>query len=545
MTDKVEFYVQRLAAAKTVRSNWDAQWEEAAARILPAHRDSFFGQNQAQRTEGQKKTEQQFDSTAAFAAQRFSSVIESLIVPQGSIWHLLKPVDPVLRKNRQVREYFDALSEVLWSYRYRPVGNFVGNSQQAFLGLGVYGNCALYIDAPEGQKGLRYRNIHLGEAYFIENHANVVDTVYRVFARDARQLIQAFGDAVPQDVVEQAKLATSNRKYQVLHVVHPREDYMPGGIGASGKPFLSCYILLDGEKKILREGGYNSFPYAVSRYTQSSGETYGRGPAQWVLPAIKVLNEEKKTMLKQGHRISDPVLLMHDDDQLGNFSMKPGAKNSGSVTADGKLLVHTLPTGNLAMNEKMMEIEQAVIKDAFLISLFEILVEDRKEMTATEVLQRAQEKGMLLAPTAGRIEAEFLGPMIEREIDLLMQQNPRGMPRVPPILQQMEAEFKIEYDSPMSRMKRSEKASGFLRSLNTAAEYTRLTGDPRPLDWFAIDRAFPEIQDIQGAPTLWTSTQEEVDAIREQRSQAQQIQQITDAAPALASITKQLPTQGP
>jgi hypothetical protein len=189
----------------------------------------------------------------------------------------------------------------------------------------------------------------------------------------------------------------------------------------------------------------------------------------------------------------------------------------------------------------MMDMEKAVIKDAFLISLFEILVEDRKEMTATEVLERAREKGMLLAPTAGRIESEFLGPLLEREIDLLQQQG--LVPPMPPILQQANAEYRIEYDSPMSRMRRAEKVSGFLRSLDQAANYTRLTGDPSPLDWYAFDRAMPEIQDILGAPVGWTSTEDEVAAKRQQRSQQQQIQQLTAAAPALATVQKQLPNQ--
>jgi hypothetical protein len=535
----LDFYTQRLAALRTVRGNWDSQWEEAAARIVPAHRDSFSNRGQFI-TEGQKKTELQFDSTAAFAAQRFSSVIESLITPQSSIWHLLRAVDPMLRKKRQVREFFDQLSEVLYNYRYRTIANFVGNSQQVYLSLGVYGNGVLYVDRPDRSKGLRYRNVHLGEAYFVENHAGIVDTLYRTMFLDSRQMLQRFGDACPVEVSDDAKMPQSVRKWQVLHVVHPRDDFTPGYIGAQGMAFKSCYMLID-TKQLLREGGYNSFPYAVTRYTQASGETYGRGPAQWVLPAIKVLNEEKKTMLEQGHRQVNPVLLAHDDGNLGSFSLRAGTLNAGGVSAEGRALVHALPVGNLAVNEKMMEMEKVVIKDAFLISLFEILVEDRKEMTATEVLERAREKGMLLAPTAGRIESEFLGPLIEREIDLLQQQG--LMPPMPAILQQANAEYKIEYDSPMSRMRRTERASGFVRSLDMAANYTRLTGDPSPLDWYAIDRAMPELNDIFGAPVDWTSTEDEVAAKRQQRSQQQQIQQLTDAAPALATVQKQIPHQ--
>lgn len=537
MSEFSQFHTQRLAALRRDRANFDAQWEEAAAIIVPAHRDTFLGRgnNEHRAFQGQKKTEQQYDSTAAFAALRFATVIESLATPQSSIWHLMKPTDPVLRRNRAVRSFFDELNEVVFSYRYRPVGNFVGNSQQVYLGLGVYGNGLLFVDQPEKAKGLRYRSVHLGEAYFVENHAGVVDTVYRVFSLTARQLVQKYGDAVPDGVKEAADRPSQiDKKFEVLHCVLPRTDYSPGRVDSKGLPWQSVHLLVE-TNEMLREGGFNSFPYAVARYTQMPGESYGRGPAQWVLPAIKTLNEEKRTILKQGHRTVDPVLLAHDDGNLGNFQLKAGVLNPGGVSKDGRPLVHALPVGNIAVGDKMMDMEKAVINDAFLITLFQILVET-PQMTATEVLERAREKGMLLAPTAGRLQAEFLGPLIEREIDLLARQG--LLPPMPAMLADAAAEYRIEYDSPMSRMQRAEKASGFMRALDVAANYAKMTNDPEPLDWLNFDEAMPEILDIQGAPTRWTRSAEDVAARREQRAQAAQVQQVADVAPAVAGVAK-------
>lgn len=540
MSDLTMYHCQRLQSLKTDRYNWDSQWEEAAARIVPAHKDSFLGVSVGQ-FGGEKKTEQQYDSTAAFAALRFASVIESLATPQNSIWHLLKAVDPALRKNRAVRQFFDDLSEVLWNYRYRPTANFVGNSQQAYLSLGVYGNGILYIDQPDGQRqrGVRYRNIHLGEAYFVENHAGIIDTLYRPFKLTARQLLQQFDEEkIPDEVKEAAKNAGQTEKqYEVLHCVYPRADYNPERVDSKGMAFASLYILTD-KKIVLEEGGYRTFPFAISRYTQASGEVYGRGPAQWVLPAIKVLNEEKRTVLKQGHRVVDPVLLAHDDGNLDSFSMKAGVLNAGGVSKDGRLLVQPLPTGNIAVGDKLMQMEKDVINDAFLITLFQILI-DTPQMTATEVLERAREKGMLLAPTAGRLQAEFLGPMIEREIDILASQS--LLPPMPPILQQAAAEYRIEYSNPLSRMARAEKAVGFMRALDAAANYAKLTGDPEPLDHFDFDSAMPEILDINGAPVSWTRDPGDIAARRKQRADAAQAQQMIEAGPAVAGLMKAAP----
>ena len=61
MTDKTQFHIQRLDSLRQDRGNWNAQWEEAAAIIVPAHRDTFLGRgnNEHRAFQGQKKTEQQ------------------------------------------------------------------------------------------------------------------------------------------------------------------------------------------------------------------------------------------------------------------------------------------------------------------------------------------------------------------------------------------------------------------------------------------------------------------------------------------------------
>jgi hypothetical protein len=525
VTDLTEYHVQRLGALRTERSNWDAQWEEAAARVLPAHRDSFFSRGIGVGQSGAKKTELQFDATTAFAALRFSSVMESLVTPQGSIWHLLKLLDKTLQRNRAVRQFFDDLNETLYNYRYRPVANFVGNSQQVYLGLGVYGNGLVYIDKPDDSKGLRYRNVH-------------VDTVYRSYLLSVRDIVdlgRKQGWTVPEAVTQLADNPQQrDTKKEIIHCVYPRDDYEPGRMDGPGKKFASIYIYAE-TKEPLKVWGYDSFPYAVARYTQASGETYGRGPAQWVLPSIKLLNEQKKTVLKQGHRVVDPVLLAHDDGNLASFSLKAGALNAGGISKDGKRLIDVLPTGNIAVGDKMMDMEKAVINDAFLISLFQILI-DTPQMTATEVLERAREKGMLLAPTAGRLQAEFLGPMIEREIDLLARQG--LMPPMPLILQQAAAEYRVEYDNPLSRMARAEKASGFMRALSMASEYAKMTGDMEPLDHLDFDRAMPQILDINGAPVDWTRDPDAIAKRRAERAKQAQMAQMVDAAPAAAGLMK-------
>ena len=107
-----------------------------------------------------------------------------------------------------------------------------------------------------------------------------------------------------------------------------------------------------------------------------------------------------------------------------------------------------------------------VINDAFLVTLFQILV-DAPQMTATEAMLRAQEKGALLAPTMGRQQSEFLGPLIEREIDILSRAG--ALPPMPDALVKAGGMVEVEYQSPLNRAQRSEEGVAILRTLESLA----------------------------------------------------------------------------
>jgi hypothetical protein len=218
------------------------------------------------------------------------------------------------------------------------------------------------------------------------------------------------------------------------------------------------------------------------------------------------------------------------------LTLKPGAINYGGVSAEGRSLVHPLPSGNLAIAKDMMDEERSVINDAFLITLFQILVET-PQMTATEVLERAREKSALLAPIMGRQQSEALGPMIEREVDILMEQ--RLLPPLTDAMREAGADYKVEYESPLSRMQKAEASAGALRMYQYAGEIAATTQDPSALDWFNVDEMMPALAESQAMPASWMRSEKEVEAIRKGRQQQAATQQLIDAAPAMASMMKQ------
>ena len=185
----------------------------------------------------------------------------------------------------------------------------------------------------------------------------------------------------------------------------------------------------------------------------------------------------------------------------------------------------------------MMEMERHAINDAFLVTLFQILIET-PTMTATEVLERAREKGALLSPTMGRQQSEDLGVMTEREIDLMEMQG--ELPPFTPAMIEAQGEWEIEYDSPLSRAQRAEEAEGFLRTFEVATAYANSTQDFSALDYFNKDVIFPQLASINAVPESWMNDPKQVQAIRDQRAQTQAVQGAIEAAPAAAGVIKAL-----
>lgn len=515
------------------RGNWENHWEEIAARIYPMHKNLFQGNLAMLNSQGDKRNQEILDSTGVIALQRFGAILDSLLTPRNSFWHQLTTDNPILKKDKNTMDWFQKATEIIFRERYSPKANFSAQNQNVYKSLGGYGTGALFIDDLAGEKGLRYRNCHLSEIFLQENHQGMIDRVCRHFMLTARQALQMFGDSCP-DMIRKRAADTPEAPYFFLHWVLPRMDRDPERKDFKGMQYASYYISLEG-RKLLKEGGYETFPYAISRYEQSPQEAYGRSPAMDVLPAIKTLNKQKELVLKQGQLAVDPVILLSDDGIMDGASIESGTHISGAISADGRPLLQTLPAGRVDIGKDLMDDERQLINDTFLVTLFQILVET-PEMTATEVAERTREKGILLAPTVGRQQSEYLGPMIEREIDILSRQG--RLPPMPQLLRDAAGEYTIMYDSPITRTQKAEWVAGSMRAVEMALNVASQMQDPTKLFYFNWDEIIPRSAEIQGTPSTWMNSPEVVAQMMNAHKQQQETQQQIDALPAVAGLMK-------
>lgn len=524
--------IARQGVLESGRYNFQSLWQDVAELILPGEANFT-----TQRSPGEQRTERQMDSTGMLALRKYAALVESLLMPAGKTYHRIKASEPALAEDDEVKTYFDDVTRLLFRQRYATNSGFGTQIGMACLGFGAFGNGSLFVD--EDERGLRYRAIPLSETFFTDNAAGNVDGCHRKFTLTARQAQMFYGnlrDATVPDQVELAARKSPEQRFTFIQCVKPAEENAPGYARARGYRYMAYTVCVD-SRTLVRTSGYRAFPYAVMRDIAVAGELYGRSPAMWSLPTLRMLNEMKRTVLRSAQKAVDPPLLAQDEDGiLGAFDLRPGAVNYGGINAQGNATVQPIQTGGRPdIGVDLLEMEQSLVNESFYITLFQILAENPR-MTATEVMERAAEKAQLLAPSIGRLQSEFLGGLVARELDILAARG--ELPTMPPQLAEAGGQYELEMESPLARAQRAEDGVAIVRTLEVAAQAAQL--DPSVLDNYDLDEMFKGLAEINGVPAKMLRSREVRDQMREARAQQQALVQAAELAPGVAKAAKDI-----
>ena len=529
--------------AKTIRSTREQEFRQCSAYCLPEHYSAWQTEGPILLNNGAQVTRRTvFDNTGTRSLPKYTSVLQRLLTPDGVRYQGLKASNPELNKIRRVKLYFDSLTNELFKMRGSPVSRFTIATAEVYASLGAYGTGPIYVgqrkpNATYRQRTTIYKGCMLRDIFILVNDDDEIVAVYRRFYLNVRQF-KAKWPEVPLPKSMDTPQPNESAYHEFVHVVKARDikDHDPEALDSRRHPISGSYICVKDAEYIGEEHGFRSMPYLTPRTFTVSGDPYGFSPASRVLAAMGGASATKKTYIKQGQKAVDPVLLGFDDGVLnGEVDLRPGAYNPGGLDSQGRELVKAMQTGNFQVAEQLLEHDRNDIEDSFFVTLFQILNET-PEMTATEVIERVAEKTALLAPTMGRGQSEFLGPCTQREIDLMVEIG--IAPQMPPELIEAAGEYAIQYTSPMAKGIHAEETAGFNRTVELAIGVAQATGDPEALDYFNWDVAIPEIADNQAVPARWMNDEAAIEAIRKNRAEQMQQQQLLQNAGGIAQMTK-------
>jgi hypothetical protein len=292
---------------------------------------------------------------------------------------------------------------------------------------------------------------------------------------------------------------------------------------------MSVYIEV-GQKKILRTEYFRSFPFMCPRWDVWANEDYGRGIGEIALADTLSLQQMRRTNLTAGERAANPTLLATDEKSMRQAVRAiPGSTIYGGMGMDGQPRVRVLHEGkNLSVSLEMEDRVRDAVKDAFLFSLMQL--QGSADMTATEFLGRQQERWRLLGPHLGRLESEFLTPLIRRRFEMLMEAGQI----LPPPEEIAGQPLQIRYISQAAKLQRVAEAEAAIQTATAMMNVAAVK--PEVMDRFD-PHAFAEALD-RGYGSNIILSREEAQAIAEARDQSQQMQAMLEAAPGLGRAAK-------
>ena len=529
-TDLSKSLLSRYERLEGQRQNWETHWQEVADYMQPRKADVT-----KKRARGDKRMEQVFDSSPIQAVELLAASLHGMLTNPATPWFTLKFKDEDINNEDEAKLWLEASTDAMYTAFNRS--NFQQEIFELYHDLITFGTAAMFIEE-DNDDIIKFSTRHIDEVYIAENDKGRIDTIFRRFHLSARAAMQKFGDATSMDIKGIFK-KDPYQEVEILHAVYPRSDFNPKKKDKGNMPFESVYLEYKNGNE-LSVGGFKEFPFVVPRYLKASNEIYGRSPAMTALPDVKMLNEMSKTTIKAAQKQVDPPLLVPDDGFLLPVRTVPGGLNFyRSGTRDRIEPLNIGANNPLGLN--MEEQRRDSIRAVFYVN--QLMMQQGPQMTATEVIQRNEEKMRLLGPVLGRLQSELLKPLIDRVFAILLRNN--MLPQAPDFLSGRDIE--IEYVSPLAKAQKSSELQSIMRAIEILGSLANVAP---VFDYVNFDNLVKHLAEIVGVPQKILKSQNQVNAEREQaaaqaaeQQQMAQMQQVAQAGGDIAPLAKALPEE--
>ena len=534
------------------RSTFTSHWRDLSDYILP--RRGRFWITDANK--GDRRNQKILDTTATMAARTLRSGMMSGVTSPARPWFRITLPDQDLAEKGAVKQWLDTVrtrisTSFLRSNLYNVLPILYGD-------LGTFGTGAMFVEEDFTGEVMRFYPFPIGSYMIAQDEKLKVNTFYREFRMTVRQVVNKFGKDENGKIDWSKFSAHVKNQYDqgqleawvdVAHAVIPNMDWQEKKLESRYKKFLSIYYergqlgsgnvyLTDiDQNKYMSIKGYDYFPVLAPRWEVTGEDVYGTHcPGMVALGDIKQLQTGERKTLQAIEKTINPPMVGPTSMQNQSASLLPGDITYIDVREgmQGFRSAHEINFNIQGMEQKQEQVRYR-IQRAFFEDLFLMLAQsDRRQITATEIEERHEEKLLALGPVLEQLNQDLLDPLIDIAFDMHVRQG--LIPEPPPEI--AGSELKIEYISVMAQAQKLvgvgnvERLAGFV---GQAAQFS-----PDALDKLDLDQMIDVYGDMTSAPPSVIRTDEQVAAIRAQRQQQQQAMQQAEMMKQGASAAKDL-----
>lgn len=525
----VDYYCE----LKNARSNWDTMWQELSEMFLPRKSTVYDYDSNGDRLV------RLFDITGVISNDEFASSLHFTLTNPTIQFFEYSTGDIETDQIPEVAIHLQKLTQI--DHLLLQNSNYQTEIHECYLDLGAFGTQVLRIDEDDDTV-INFTSRPIYDFVIDEDHKGRIDTVGREKMFTARQLLQKFGgdkifdnshyygDEKMQKVLA-LKKAEPTDKFKVFELFIPTKDIRKCGYKTVSRPYVNIYVLEDGQA-LIKQDGFNEQIYAVSRWSKSSDEVYGRGPGHKAMPAMLMLNELARLVVQAGQLATKPPVLLPDDGTYGGFNIYPGAINWYRAGTRDEITAFN-PNPNVAVADFIVQKLVDQIRQAFMLDKFRIPQNDR--MTREEVLIHQQENLRFTSPILGRQEQESLAPTILR---LHAIGERRGL--YPPPPKELEGKpLEVKYASQVSRVQKSALADNASMFVGEVIGVSTQAQKPEILDNINWDKYVSYLAMGRSAPAALLTGEEERGQVREERAMMMEDQMAQQEALNSAQIAQQ------
>ena len=396
MKKTVKQIIKDCGKAYQKKGKWDNLYKEVFEYMMPA-RD-------IEKSPGDDVENRIFSSIGEQSSDRFVDRVQNILTPVNVDWIKFEAGYMLKKQNEggvtDVNKELDKIAGIC--NVFKNTSNFDVAATEFYYDL-IAGTACLLVLEGTFENPLRFVTVPIKELAIAEGIFGEVGEVYRKFKLKSELIKRQWPDAKYEDKDD------NDKEKELIESTY--YDY-------DAKIWHYTVILKEGEQ-VLVEHNYKANPFVILRWTKCSGEVYGRGLGLKSIKDVKTLNLIMEYSLR-ALAFTIPVFIAQQDASFDpdDFILKPGALNLVPSTATNNPSVTQLPvnvthditaykTEQMEMNIKRNMMDSTIPNDP------------SRNLTATEITERANELKAILSNSYGRIMNELLYPLIRRIVEVL------------------------------------------------------------------------------------------------------------------------------
>ena len=515
--DSKGYFNRRFGSLKTEYSSFRSHHKDLSDMVRP-RRGRFTLEDRNKGDISKHRANSIINSRAGWALRTATAGLLAGTMSPARPFFAFETEDPDLMKFGPVKDWVAGHERLL--RKILNQGNFYNMAPLMISELLLFGTgCMTHV---EDMADIARFFTHTAGSYMIsQNDRYRVDTIAREFQMQTGQMVKMFGiDAVTASV----RGAWNKGDYDTWHTVrqlvepNPNEDLRRAN--SKFKPFRSVYFEpSESELGLLSTKGFDRFPAYCPRWETTGEDIYATDcPGMTALGDIKSLQVAEKRKAQGVDKMVNPPLqgppslaTIPVSSLAGGLTIYQSSGEQGSL----KPIYQVEPRVN-ELRADIGAIENRIDK-AFFVDMFLAIsqAEGVQPRNQLDLMQRNEERLLQLGPVLERVHNEWLDDMIDRLSEQAMQ---RGLvPEAPEALQGKK--LKLRFISSLAMAQKAVAVQSIERTAGFVGQLAAIK--PEAPDKFDADEAINTYGAAIGAPSEIILGDDEVQAIRQQRAEAE------------------------